>query len=164
LNLAWINCNTLSGDDISKKRNFLQPESTIAELGIELMVMKSLQNHSEMLRMLFFTLEIDQDVINEDHDKLVQLRHEYKVHQVHEMCMSIGESKRHNQILVQPIPGGEGSLRDIFRMDLDLMIARTEINFEKDSCTGKLIKENVDAGQWIFVLASDGIQRSVVNT
>jgi hypothetical protein len=42
MNLAWINYNTLSGDDMSKKRNFLQPESTLAELGIELMVTKSL--------------------------------------------------------------------------------------------------------------------------
>jgi hypothetical protein len=87
---------------MSKKWNFLQPESTLAELDIELMVTKSLQNNSEMLRMLFFTLGIDQDVINEDHDKLLQLRHEYGVHQVYEMCRSIGESKRHNQILVQP--------------------------------------------------------------
>jgi hypothetical protein len=71
MNLAWINCNTLSRDDMSKKRNFLPPESTLAKLGIELMVSKSLQNNSEMLRMLFFTLGIDQDVINEDHDKLV---------------------------------------------------------------------------------------------
>jgi hypothetical protein len=46
-----------------------------------------------MLHMLFFTLEIDQDVINEGHDKLVQLWHEYGVHQVHEMCRSIDESK-----------------------------------------------------------------------
>jgi hypothetical protein len=56
---------------MSKKQNFLQSENTLAELGIELMVSKSLQNNSEMMRMLFFTLGIDQDVINEDHDKLV---------------------------------------------------------------------------------------------
>jgi hypothetical protein len=87
------------------------------------MVTKSLQNNSEMMRMLFFTLRIDQDVINEDHDKLVQLQHEYGVHQVHEMCRSIDESKRHNQVLVQPVPGGESSLRGIFWTDLDLMIA-----------------------------------------
>jgi hypothetical protein len=122
LNLAWVDCNTLSGDDMSKKRNFLQPESTLAKLDIELMVSKSLQNNPEMLRMLFFTLGIDQYVVNEDHDKLIQLRHEHGVHQVYEMCMSIGESKRHNQILVQPIPGKEDSLMDIFRIDLDLMI------------------------------------------
>jgi hypothetical protein len=78
---------------MSKKGNFFQSERTVAVFAIELMVSKSLQNNVEMPRMLFFTLRIDQDVINEDHDILVQLRHEYGVHQVHEMCRSIGESK-----------------------------------------------------------------------
>jgi hypothetical protein len=44
-------------------------------------------------------------------------------------------------------------------MDLDWMITRIKINFGKDFSTGKLIKKNVDAGQWIFILDSDGIQR-----
>jgi hypothetical protein len=39
-----------------------------------------------------------------------------------------------------------------------------EIDLGKDSCTGKLIKENVDAGQWVLVLDGDGIQRLIVNT
>jgi hypothetical protein len=83
MNFTWVDCNTLCGDDMSKKRNIIQPESTLAEVGIEFMVSKSLQNNLEMLHMLLFTLAIDQDVVNEDHDKLVQLRHEYGVHQVH---------------------------------------------------------------------------------
>jgi hypothetical protein len=57
------------------------------------MVLKLLKNNPEMLHMLFFIPGIDQDVINEYHDKLVQLQHEYGVHQEHEMCRSIGESK-----------------------------------------------------------------------
>jgi hypothetical protein len=80
------------------------------------------------------------------------------------MCRSIGESKRHNQILVHSVPGREGGLRDIFQMDLDLMITQTEIDLGKDSCTDKLIKENVDAGQWVLVLDGDGIQKLIVNT
>jgi hypothetical protein len=44
---------------MSKKRNFLQLESTLAEFGIELMVPESLQNNAEVPRMLFFTLGID---------------------------------------------------------------------------------------------------------
>jgi hypothetical protein len=116
LNFAWINCNTLSGDDMSKKRNFLQPESTLAELGIELMVSKSLQNNSEMLCMLLFALGVDQDVVDEDHDELVQLRHEYRVHQVHKMCRSIDESKRitkysYNPYLVEKVVLGTSSER-----------------------------------------------------
>jgi hypothetical protein len=113
---------------VTKKGYFLQPECTFAELGIELMVMKSLQNNTKMLLMLFLILGVDQDVVNEDHDKLVQLRHEYGVHHVHEMCRSISESRQHNQILIQPIRGGEGSLRDVFRTDLDLMVTQTEID------------------------------------
>jgi hypothetical protein len=117
-----------------------------------------------MLLMLFFILRVDQDVINEDHNKLVQLQHEYEVHQLHEMCWSIGESKQHNQILVQPILGGQDDFSNIFRTDLDLMITQTEIDHGKDLSTGKLIKKNVDAGQKIFVLDGDGVQRLVINT
>jgi hypothetical protein len=124
----------------------------------------SARMHTEMLRMLFFILGVDQDVINEHLNKLVQLWHEYKVHQVHEMCRSIGESKRHNQILIQPIPSGEGSLRNVLRPDLDLVITRMKIDLGKDFSTGKLIKKNVDAGQWIFILDGDGILRPVINT
>jgi hypothetical protein len=130
----------------------------------ELMVPKSLQNNVEMLHMLFFALGIVQDVINEDDDKLVQLQHEYGVHQVYEMCRSIGESKRHNKILIQPIPGEESGLRNVFRIDLDFMITRMKIDLGKEFCTDKLIENNVDVGQWIFVLDSDNIQRPVVHT
>jgi hypothetical protein len=38
-----------------------------------LAVMKSLQNNLEMLRMLFFILGVDQDAVNEYHDKPIQL-------------------------------------------------------------------------------------------
>jgi hypothetical protein len=78
---------------MSKKWNLLKPEYTLAKLGKKLMVTKSLQDNPKMLLMLFLILRVDQDVINEYLDELVQLRHEYEVHLVHEMCRSIGESK-----------------------------------------------------------------------
>jgi hypothetical protein len=65
---------------MSKKSNFLQLESTLAEFGIQLMVPDSLQNNVEVSHMLFFIFGVFQDVINEDHNKLVQLRQEYGVH------------------------------------------------------------------------------------
>jgi hypothetical protein len=65
---------------MSKKWNLLKPEYTLTELGIKLMVTKSLQNNSKMLLMLFFIFGVDPDVVNEYHDKHVQLRHEYRVH------------------------------------------------------------------------------------
>jgi hypothetical protein len=78
---------------VTKKRYFLHLECILAELDIELMVAKSLQDSTKMLIMLFFILGVDQHVVNEDHDKLAQLWNGYGVHEVHEMCRSIGESK-----------------------------------------------------------------------
>jgi hypothetical protein len=92
------------------------------------MITQSLKYNAEMLFMLFSTLRKDQDVINEDHDKLVQLLHENQVHQVHEVSGGVGQTKRHHQILIKTILGGESSLWDIFFMDLDLMIARAKVN------------------------------------
>jgi hypothetical protein len=36
-NLAWIHCNPSICDNVSEKRDFLQPKITLAELGIQLM-------------------------------------------------------------------------------------------------------------------------------
>jgi hypothetical protein len=49
-------------------------------------------------------------------------------------------------------------------MDLDLMITRTKIDLGEDLSTSKLIKKNIDAGQWIFILDGDGIQVPIINT
>jgi hypothetical protein len=56
---------------MTQELNFGQPELTFAEVCIQLMITQSLKYNAEMLFMLFLTLRKDQDVINEDHDKLV---------------------------------------------------------------------------------------------
>jgi hypothetical protein len=55
--------------------------------------MQLLKYNAEVLFMLFPTLRKDQDVVNEDHDKLVQLFHENQVHQVHEVSGGVGQTK-----------------------------------------------------------------------
>jgi hypothetical protein len=57
------------------------------------MIMQLLKYNAEVLFMLFPTLRKDQDVVNEDHDKLVQLFHENQVHQVHEVSGGVGQTK-----------------------------------------------------------------------
>jgi hypothetical protein len=37
------------------------------------------------------------------------------------------------------------------------MLSRAKINLGEDFGTGKLIKKNVIAGQWIFIIDGDGI-------
>ena len=47
------------------------------------MISEALQNNALVFRMLFLSLGINQDVVNENHDKLIQLRHEYRVHEIY---------------------------------------------------------------------------------
>jgi hypothetical protein len=43
-----------------------------------------------MVLMHFSALRVDENVVNEDYDKLIQLFHEYLVHEVHEEGRCIG--------------------------------------------------------------------------
>jgi hypothetical protein len=61
--------------------NFAQLELTLVILRIELMITQSRKHNAELSLMLFLVLRIDQDVINEHQNKLVQLCHEYIIHQ-----------------------------------------------------------------------------------
>jgi hypothetical protein len=56
---------------VTQELNFAQPELKLAELRTKLMITQSLKHNTEMLFMLFLTLRKGQDVVNEDHDKLV---------------------------------------------------------------------------------------------
>jgi hypothetical protein len=79
---------------------------------------------------------MDKYIIDEDHHKLVQLHHEYGVHEIHEVCRCICRPKRHDKILIKLISHRESHLGDIFGADFNLMIAGAEINLGEhlDSC------------------------------
>jgi hypothetical protein len=68
------------------------------------------------------------NVVNEYHGKLIQLRHEDGVHEIHEVCWRIRQSKGHDEIFKETISYSEGCLGYIFGTNLDLMIAGVEID------------------------------------
>ena len=49
----------------------MNPELAFAQLGIQLMLSKSLQYHLQMLYMIFLTLRVYENVIDEHYHKLV---------------------------------------------------------------------------------------------
>jgi hypothetical protein len=148
---------------MTEELNFAQPELALAELRIELMITQSLKHNAEMLFMMFLTLRKDQDVINEDHDKLVQLFHKNRVHQVYKVSGGVSQPKGHHQILIETVSGGESSFWDIFFMDLNLMIARTKVNLQENLCSNQLIEQKINARQWILVLHGYRIEWSVID-
>jgi hypothetical protein len=104
------------------------------------MVLQTLKHDSQLLFMIFHTLRIYKYVVNEIHDKLVQLQHEYIVHEVHEVCRCIHQPKRHDKILIKLISRRESRLGDIFITDFNLMIAGAEINLGEHLGSLQLIK------------------------
>jgi hypothetical protein len=66
--------------------------------------------------MIFRILGVDQNVINEDHNKFVEFLHEDRVH---------------DQIFVESLSGRKGYFWYVTWSDLDLMIAGTKINLRE---------------------------------
>jgi hypothetical protein len=56
---------------MTQEWNFAQPELTLVILRIKLIITQSLKHNVKMPFMLFLILRKYQDVINEDHNKLV---------------------------------------------------------------------------------------------
>jgi hypothetical protein len=71
---------------VTQEWYFLDLKLALAKLGIKLVLSKTLKYNSEMFFMFFHNLQIYKNVVNEHHDKLVQLPHKNRVHEVHEVC------------------------------------------------------------------------------
>jgi hypothetical protein len=100
LYFARINGYAFTGNSVAQKFYTIQPEFTLGKLSIELMVSKMLANNVQVLSMIFLVLGINKDVINKNHNELVKFKHEYRIHEIHEVGRSICEPERHDQILI----------------------------------------------------------------
>jgi hypothetical protein len=66
-----------------------------------------------MFLMLSFRLGINQNVVDENHDKLIQVFHEYLIHEIHEIGRGIRKFEGHHDILIESIPGAKCCLGNI---------------------------------------------------
>ena len=93
---VWINGYAFTKDGESQEFHTIQLKFTFREFGIKLMISKTLKNNTEMLGIFFFIFGVYEDVINEDHNKLVKLEHKHRIHEIHEVGRSIREPERHD--------------------------------------------------------------------
>jgi len=56
---------------VAQELDFLEPEITFTEFGVQLVLPQVLKHNAEMLCMLLFIFVIYKNVINENHDKLI---------------------------------------------------------------------------------------------
>jgi hypothetical protein len=66
-----------------------------------------------MFLMLYFRLRANQNIVDEDHNKLIQVLHKHLIHEVHEIGWCIHKSEGHHDILVESISGAERCLGNI---------------------------------------------------
>ena len=89
LNSFRVDGNTILGDDMPKIGYFGEPEFTLGILSIQLMLSKLFQHKTKMFSMFFLVLGKYKDIVQINHDELVEVIHEYRVHQKREGCGSI---------------------------------------------------------------------------
>jgi hypothetical protein len=164
LDFARIYGDTILGNSVPREFHTLQPKFTFGELSIKLVISQTLKDNLEMFGMLLLVFGIDKDIIDKDHYKFFELHHEHGVHEVHEVGWGIRETKRHYQELVKTITSGEGSFRNVTRLNFDLMVTRMKVDLGENSGSIQLIKKNIDSGKRIFVLDVHCIERSVIHT
>jgi hypothetical protein len=75
----------------------------------------------------------------------------------------IGQPERHYQKFIETMSARESRFGNTFFADFDLMINRLKINLGKHFSTSKLIKIDVDAGQWVLVLDCHRIEWSIID-
>jgi hypothetical protein len=88
-NLGWIHIYFSLRYGVTQESNLLQPKLALAQLDIPSMISKLLQYQVEMFFKFFFILRVDQYIIDEHHDKLVQILYKDFVHQIHKVGWGI---------------------------------------------------------------------------
>src|SRR3954464_11013534 len=90
LDTFWGDGNAILGNHMTKVGYFRKPELTLRILSVEFVFLKLPQYETKMFSMFFFVLGIYQYIIQINHDELVEVFHEYVVHQPGEGSWSIG--------------------------------------------------------------------------
>jgi hypothetical protein len=103
------------------------------------------------------------DIVNEDQYKLIQIFHEHLIHQVQKVGGCIGQSKRHNCVLVQSISCTESYLWYARLLNFQLVLPWSQVNFGKDVCSFHLVEQNLDPRERILVLNSHFIQGPIIH-
>ena len=93
-----------------------------------------------MLLMFVLDFGIDQNVVNKDDDEIIKEGLKHSVHEVHKCCWCIGKPKGHHKKFLMPIPSTNGSLRNVFPFDLQLVVPRFEVNLGEALGTHQLVK------------------------
>ena len=113
---------------------------TLTKLAIQLLVPECIKNNPQMILMLLLRLGVDQNVVNKDHNGLIQIGLEYSMHEIHECRWRIRQPIGHHYELEMDIPHSKRCLRDISHPNSELMVSGAKIHLGVHLCPSQLIK------------------------
>ena len=114
--------------------------------------------------MLGKAIQVDQYVIQIDHDIDVYHICENVVHELLKSCGSVSKPFRHYQLLKGPISGLERSLPLIPSSDVNQVVHVLKVDFSVDSCFSWCIQEIRDQQEWVAILFGYSVEALEVDT
>jgi predicted ATP-grasp superfamily ATP-dependent carboligase len=85
---------------MTKKCNLCQTKFALAKFGVQLVTCELFQYQSQMFLMFFSYLRVNQNVVDEDNNKLIQVLHKHHIHEIYEIGWGIHKSEGHHDILI----------------------------------------------------------------
>ena len=101
---------------------------TLVEPAEELLCSQDLEYFTQVLKMLFWRLTVDKNVVQVDQDALPYLLGEDLIHERLEYCWSIRQTKRQNLELIESVWGCECRLLTVFRLYPNLIVPLHQVD------------------------------------
>ena len=122
------------------------------------MLSQQLQHNFQVLVVLFLILAEHNNVIKVHKHKLANNISQHIVHDVLECARYAGQAEAQHPELKQTLRRGESCLRDIYKLEPDLIVGRLQVNATEHLGAMQLVKQLIYARQRVSVLYSLGIE------
>jgi hypothetical protein len=139
LNFALVETDALTRDDKIQEYEGRNHPGILFWVSKELVCSESLKYFSQMVEMIGFILNVDENIIEVNHHKFIEKKAEYPIHDSHESAQCVWQFEGHNDPFEKFILRLEGSFSFITRLDANLMISSLQIEFQEDGYTTELI-------------------------
>lgn len=162
-NLLGVHTQTFVGYHEAQESTGVAGEVTLGSLDLQSSLVQGVEHNLHVLNVLLSCLGEHTAVIKVDHNKLVKVRLQYVVHQLHKGRWGASQAEGQYSELVQPVPGAEGSDVLVVRVNSHLVIATPKVKGGEVLGAVELIKEFIDTGERVLVGDGDGVELPVIN-
>ena len=162
--LLRIHLDTFGINYIPKEFDFILKEGAFLRVSIQFTLAQVLYNLFKILDMLFFTSQINQDIIQVDNTEIINIALQSIINIALKGRWSISQAYWHNQELIVAIAGLKGSFLLISFLYLDLIVSVKKVEFAEDLSTIEAIKQFTNQQNRVAIFHCDGIKTLIVYT